>query len=292
MKPAGGNWCWISASRPDLRYGMAHAWRLFVVFSTIIIYIYIWAYLHRLLNSKSNKTQQLLHGASTTYNEGSFFSQRPRGIRFHVMPDEEVELDAFNRGRRNTTVASSSVVSEEYQLPKSQGRKENGVKELRLELGGGSEARQSRTRGGSIRHRPTTSKTGSELAFLDAEALQANQSRTGRESQIEVLQTNASEFPMRPGAQEIELEIKRMMLLNAYPIMYVLLWAPGLINRLMEASGNPNSKITIAALQASTQFVGLANSLTYGFNHHLRDRLNDLYVRPAIIRIRKRLGLC
>lgn len=261
------------------------------------MYICIWAYLHGRLNSKSNKTQQSPYDASTRYNESSFFSKRSKGVGFRILPDEEVELDAFDRGRINTTATSSSVVSEEYQPPMSQGQRENGVKELKPELGGGSEASQNRTRGGSIRHRPTSSKTGPEFAFLEipsnqpAEVLQAGPSRTGRQSQIDVLQTNASEFPMRPGAQEIELEIKRMMLLNTYPIMYVVLWAPGLINRLMEASGNPNSKTTIAALQASTQFVGLANALTYGFNHHLRDRLNDLYVRPTVVKIKKRLGL-
>lgn len=69
-----------------------------------------------------------------------------------------------------------------------------------------------------------------------------------------------------------------MLLLNAYPILYVILWAPGLINRLVEASGHKSQTLTI--LQCSTQFIGLANALTYGFNEHLRKMVRgDLMAR-------------
>ncbi|KAJ3541481.1 hypothetical protein NM208_g4592 [Fusarium decemcellulare] len=296
MKPVGGNWCWISASRPDLRYGMAHGWRLFVIFATILIYIYIWAYLRQHLGSEPAGAQQSPYNLSMDCNINSVFSNGSKRMGFRIMTDEEAELDGFNQARDNKT-ASSSVVFEGHQSPRSQEDRKHDTGNLRPKKAGESEASQSRTREGSIRHRPTASKSGSELVFLEVsndgcvESSQTKrQSHTRSQSQINVLQTNASEFPIRPRAHDVETEIKRMMLLNGYPIMYVILWAPGLVNRLMEASGNPNSKTTIAALQASTQFVGLANALTYGFNHYLRDRLNDLYVRPMIVRIKKRFG--
>ena len=57
-----------------------------------------------------------------------------------------------------------------------------------------------------------------------------------------------------------------MMLLNAYPFFYIILWMPGIVNRFVEASGQ---KVAwLAALQATTQYVGLANAITYGFNEH------------------------
>jgi hypothetical protein len=68
--------------------------------------------------------------------------------------------------------------------------------------------------------------------------------------------------------RNVEREIKKMLLLNAYPMLYIILWTPGILNRLLEATGHKSRVLTI--LQCTTQFVGLANAITYGFNEHLR----------------------
>jgi hypothetical protein len=60
-------------------------------------------------------------------------------------------------------------------------------------------------------------------------------------------------------------EIKRMLLLNGYPLLYVLLWMPGIVNRILEANGLQNHRVQ-NILQCSTQFVGFANAITYGLN--------------------------
>ncbi|TFK33377.1 G protein-coupled glucose receptor regulating Gpa2-domain-containing protein [Crucibulum laeve] len=65
--------------------------------------------------------------------------------------------------------------------------------------------------------------------------------------------------------------IQHVLLLNAYPLAYMLLLIPGLANRLVEASGH-TSKI-MQALQASSQFVGLANALTYGWSENVAEQL-------------------
>lgn len=91
--------------------------------------------------------------------------------------------------------------------------------------------------------------------------------------------TTMSEFPTRRQTRRMEREIKRMLLLNAYPVMYVLLWIPGLVNRFMEATGNASNSRVLAALQASSQFVGLANALTYGFNAKLRRKVRHWWRR-------------
>lgn len=62
-----------------------------------------------------------------------------------------------------------------------------------------------------------------------------------------------------------------MLLLNAYPVFYVILWLPGIINRLVEAAGHSSKPLAI--LQSSTQYIGFANAITYGFNEHLRERV-------------------
>ncbi|KAJ8496326.1 hypothetical protein ONZ45_g12502 [Pleurotus djamor] len=71
--------------------------------------------------------------------------------------------------------------------------------------------------------------------------------------------------------------IQRILLLNAYPFFYILLWMPGLANRLIEASGH-KSKVT-QIMQASTQFVGLANALTYGWNERVAREVKLKYRR-------------
>ncbi|RYP68880.1 hypothetical protein DL769_005397 [Monosporascus sp. CRB-8-3] len=71
-------------------------------------------------------------------------------------------------------------------------------------------------------------------------------------------------------ARQTERDVRRMLLLNGYPIMFVVLWIPGIINRIMEASGVTVSARVSASLQCPTQFVGLANAITYGLNQQWR----------------------
>lgn len=208
------------------------------------------------------------------------------------MGEEEVELDPFERGQPSIAATNPETLLEERQPPRSP--QDTRFREIDLELGETFPAGSSETQGGFMRHRPTASRSGADPTILeDSSSLYPEPSQAGQsqQTQLSVLQTNASEFHMRPDADQVELEIKRMLLLNAYPFMYVLLWMPGLVNRLMEASGNPNSKTINVALQAPTQFIGLANALTYGFNHYLRDRLNDLYLRPMIARVKDQIRL-
>jgi hypothetical protein len=82
-------------------------------------------------------------------------------------------------------------------------------------------------------------------------------------------------------------QIQRALLLNAYPIVYVLLWLPGLINRFVELSTG-RSNFALQVLQSSTQFVGVANAITYGFNERVRMRV-VFYMRRHV-RVQGNLG--
>jgi hypothetical protein len=77
-----------------------------------------------------------------------------------------------------------------------------------------------------------------------------------------------------PQTKRMEREVKRMLLMNAYPILYVLLWIPGLVNRLLQATGATPPNRVLDALQAASAFIGFANALTYGFNPHLKRRIS------------------
>lgn len=71
-------------------------------------------------------------------------------------------------------------------------------------------------------------------------------------------------------SRQVERDVKKMLLLNGYPICYVILWMPGITNRILEASGGATGSRVLAILQASTQYIGLANALTYGLNQQWR----------------------
>jgi hypothetical protein len=84
--------------------------------------------------------------------------------------------------------------------------------------------------------------------------------------------TTAPPTQFQAHSQKVERDIKKMLLLNGYPICYVILWIPGITNRIMEASGNTSNKRVLNILQASTQFIGFANAVTYGLNQQWRGR--------------------
>ena len=69
--------------------------------------------------------------------------------------------------------------------------------------------------------------------------------------------------------------IQKTLLLNAYPLAYIILWIPGIVNRLIEATGHTSEVMKI--LQASTQLVGLANALTYGWNERVARQLRKKF---------------
>ena len=70
--------------------------------------------------------------------------------------------------------------------------------------------------------------------------------------------------------------IQRALLLNAYPLAYIILLLPGLANRLVEATGH-RSKIA-QFMQATTQLVGLANAITYGWNERVAKQLKERFI--------------
>lgn len=66
-------------------------------------------------------------------------------------------------------------------------------------------------------------------------------------------------------------DVARIMLLKAYPLGYIILWIPGIINRLIEASGSKSR--VFAIMQASTQYIGFVNSVTYVLQAVITEKL-------------------
>ena len=65
------------------------------------------------------------------------------------------------------------------------------------------------------------------------------------------------------GAPCVDQEFRHWLLLAIYPATYILVWTPGMANRIVELSGGSSHILTV--LQATTQSTGLVNALAYGF---------------------------
>lgn len=91
-------------------------------------------------------------------------------------------------------------------------------------------------------------------------------------SQPSVLQSRPDNTPTSAD-QARKKALKKMLLLNGYPILYIILWIPGIANRIAEGVGS--SPTWLKVLQASTQLVGLANAATYAYNEQLLRRIRE-----------------
>lgn len=107
------------------------------------------------------------------------------------------------------------------------------------------------------------------------EAVTRNTSERNKETGLEAAQDAKQDAQRRLGVKpririmassELDRDTKHWLFLSLFPLMYIIVWLPGIVNRLVEASGNKSDALT--ALQASTQLTGLVNALVYGFREH------------------------
>ena len=69
--------------------------------------------------------------------------------------------------------------------------------------------------------------------------------------------------------------VQRTLLLNSYPLAYIILWIPAIVNRFIEVTGR--SSTVMQFLQVTAQLVGLANALTYGWNERVTKQLKERF---------------
>ncbi|KAJ4402648.1 hypothetical protein N0V82_010753 [Gnomoniopsis sp. IMI 355080] len=272
MGPVSGNWCWIMSTRTDLRYALTHGWRIAIIFCTAAIYLFVWWFMHRHFRS--------LVSTDASSKDGSWISRR-RG--FKKMKDgagrgeeqEDTELSTISKSR------ISRVVGDDWELSAPEAAYV-GSNEVHGDIEEGGRQQRRRQRRDSIDSISSASDGDDDYqdyhdkrvhVHVHAPPLQRRPTGPSKFDGLGTTDTTTSEFPTRRQTRHMEREIKKMLLLNAYPIMYVLLWIPGLVNRFMEATGHSSNSRVLAALQASSQFVGLANALTYGFNAKLRRKV-------------------
>lgn len=283
MAPVSGNWCWIEASRPDLRYGLTHGWRMAIILITAGIYLFIWWYMHRHFRSLVNtiSTSSHSHPGATWASRRQGFTKMKGSRRADGRGAEDsLELSTVSKSR-------ISRIGDDWELSAPEAAHVGAAGGPDEEEGG---ARATRSTSASDPSTPDHDGAGYDKAHgikFDIvpgcdDACFEPITPTGKsrfDDGLRNTDTMVSEFPTRTRTRDMEREIKRMLLLNAYPIMYVILWIPGLVNRVMEATGDRNDSRVLATLQASSQFVGLANSITYGFNSSLRKKFSRWWGR-------------
>ncbi|KUJ13432.1 uncharacterized protein LY89DRAFT_721442 [Mollisia scopiformis] len=99
---------------------------------------------------------------------------------------------------------------------------------------------------------------------IDAEAVSPTQS--DKKDKNEYTCTEVEEIEVGDEDEALVMSERRrtLQLLSGYPIFYVILWLPGIANRVAEATGHPSRALAIA--QSTNSYVGFANAVTFGWS--------------------------
>ncbi|ORY59210.1 G protein-coupled glucose receptor regulating Gpa2-domain-containing protein, partial [Pseudomassariella vexata] len=245
VKPVSGNWCWISQKRTDLRYGLTHGWRIVIILVTIGTYTYIWWYMHRHFKSM-----------------GSTLSVSNKENRGEAVPvsSESLGLEPTGQVRMTFDISANS----ETHLPVTPNNSPRPTSS-----GGGTSLDTPQYTHDSYPTSAPSSKSGRDPFLTRKFSKWSSQDSDPNNTVL----TTINNDHLRRQSRQAERDIRRMLLLNGYPIMYVILWVPSLVNRVMEATGQTSSSNVLAILQCPPQYVGFANAITYGLNLFWRDRL-------------------
>jgi hypothetical protein len=253
MKPVSGNWCWISKERTDLRYGMTHGFRMAIIFVTVGIYSYIWWYVSRhfksirgIYGSRSGRFSRSLGSStleSSTHSEGDAAANTvdPSAVAPTAAgQDEQKDAGAFRVDvDRQFRVNSSEVGESQESLVEDD---DSDIEAIAADV---HEMRSP------TRAEPNQQKFGHHVTIAPRASITPSQTPRSY---------------LRDRTRQTERDVKRMLMMNGYPIFYVILWIPGLTNRILEASGTQTTSRVLAVLQCSTQYIGFANSVTYGLS--------------------------
>ncbi|KAL1636936.1 hypothetical protein SLS58_009542 [Diplodia intermedia] len=235
MKPVSGNWCWISSEKTGLRYALGHGWRFAIIIITIAIYAYVFTYMKKRLS--------YLQETSRTY---SYDYGRDLHDLSALAPSDSKDGPKPNGGL--------AVIDEENPSP---GRSTDAIHAAPI----------APTAPTSTQAKLLGVNTG--LSMTSSVPTPLIQTPSTVTTTTTTTTTGGLHRRKRSQSKIVEREIWRMLLLNAYPIFYILLWMPGIVNRIAEATGHQYKWLQI--MQCATQYVGLANALTYGYKEHRRD---------------------
>ncbi|EGX48813.1 hypothetical protein AOL_s00079g452 [Orbilia oligospora ATCC 24927] len=289
--PVSGNWCWIKAEPSYFRYVMTHGWRFAFIFCEIVMYTYLHFYIRKRFGAFLDASRCSSHtGRSTVRDVGTEFRNDSMAIRLDSVAARNDSLAPAEGPQRSDSQMPFSIADEGDIRPVgARGQDlESGEAYVRTEVWI-SETYDDKT---LPAHAVTTTISSANNSLdrpatdLRPETANTIESRRPKFSNpfahrradeddhlADVDVHDENERKIRQQNASRSRRVRRILLLNAYPAMYILLWIPGIINRLIEASGGKSSVMQI--MQASTQFVGLANAITYGWNERVWRQLKD-----------------
>lgn len=352
MSPVSGNWCWITAKRTDLRYALTHGWRIAIIFLTVLLYGYIWWYVHNhfkaLFGSQKGRSggYNPLTGAVTSQKDTPKDKEReevplkgsehplnnmidsmdtrtngdPEGLIDARSPESsnlstespiqsttKRSGDTYHHGISDAAMRGWSPLQKSFQagsakqhlfLPPNPGTRQGREFEGTIDTHGGivrsydihvSFSEQNtiqklplasgHTDPSPLHQFPGTAWPGPQMADSSGTTTNSFSAKrhlvhTNTETCSYIPNSSAQDAPLGRRGRGFEREVRRMLLLNAYPTLYVLLWIPGIVNRFMEATGtSPSNTRIVGALQSTSQFVGFANALTFGLSATMRRRI-------------------
>jgi hypothetical protein len=103
------------------------------------------------------------------------------------------------------------------------------------------------------------------ILFIDFK-MKISKSELLQSSSVKSKDSDLIELKARTQAQK-----QAIMKLLVYPTIYTVLWIPGLMNRLAEATQQSTDILQITTfMQFTTQLIGFANAATYGYNYFMR----------------------
>ncbi|OJD30307.1 glucose receptor git3 protein [Diplodia corticola] len=235
MKPVSGNWCWISAEKTYLRYALGHGWRFAIIIITVSIYVYVFTYMKKRLSYLQETSRAYSYDYGRGLHDLSALATAPQ------------TKGDFKDGPNGGLM----VIDEENPAPSRVLTPPTHTQAKLLGVNTG------------------LSMQSNASPHFDAARSPSTLTKSAPTSGTTTSATSALHRRKRSQSKVVEREIWRMLLLNAYPILYILLWMPGIVNRFVEAAGHQYKWLQI--MQCSTQYVGLANALTYGYKEHRRD---------------------
>ncbi|RDW82358.1 hypothetical protein BP6252_03470 [Coleophoma cylindrospora] len=288
-KPVSGNWCWLDSTKPYLRYALGHGWRITIMIMTVSLYAYLFIYMHKHFSTQrkiaafneyprqniseedADATFQERNKVIYVYDEFEFYEEQgedswdPKTNRETPRWNDEYiaryprEDPLFSPTHLPAEKAPTTPPLSPYKI----------IKQTLSPYGSEDEIHSSRDSAAisiSTKRKPTERSPLVEiLTTRDPLAL------VRRPKNIITTQVSTKSPVPKPltreSIRERELRIQKLLLFNAYPIAYILLLFPGILNRFLELTGHKSRAVTIA--QASTQFVGLANALVYGYNERI-----------------------
>ncbi|KAF5519764.1 hypothetical protein CGCA056_v009017 [Colletotrichum aenigma] len=201
--PVSGNWCWITWDRPDLRFALTYVWRLWIMFATVSIYAYVWWYLGQRLRPAAMAPASLGWTGSSTSTAAPLTARETTPLGYDLpplgynLPPLATDATAFPVTRCLTSDSSSR----------------------------------------SMLSRCNPQPWGDDYLVDSRPSSSRDVGASDKVMPPNLTAAAAAHHSIDEQTRRLERRIKRMMLLNSYPILYILLWIPALVNRVMEASG-------------------------------------------------------